>query len=117
MMSWLPPGVSTYSGQIDSLFYLIYYITTVTFFVVQITLLVFVFSVQDEISVIPQRRLIIASTTILYMATARMMCSAGARRTGPTPKFRFRPAPITPLPMMSPSLRPAPLIIRMFQAR
>jgi cytochrome c oxidase subunit II len=43
MLSWLPPGVSTYSGQIDWLFYLIYYITTVTFFIVQITLLVFVF--------------------------------------------------------------------------
>ena len=43
MMDWLPPGVSTYSGQIDSLFYLIYYVTTVTFFIVQITLLVFVF--------------------------------------------------------------------------
>ena len=43
MMSFLPPGVSTYSGQIDSLFYLIYYITTATFFAVQITLLVFAF--------------------------------------------------------------------------
>jgi cytochrome c oxidase subunit 2 len=43
MMSWLPPGVSSYSGQIDYLFYLIYYITTATFFAVQITLLVFVF--------------------------------------------------------------------------
>ena len=32
MMSWLPPGVSTYSGQIDWLFYLIYYITAATFF-------------------------------------------------------------------------------------
>src|SRR5262249_25235008 len=43
MLSWLPPSVSTYSGQIDWLFYLIYYITTFTFFAVQITLLVFVF--------------------------------------------------------------------------
>src|SRR6266850_4346445 len=43
MMSFLPPGDSTYSGQIDSLFYLIYYITTATFFAVQITLLVFAF--------------------------------------------------------------------------
>ena len=43
MMSWLPPGVSTYSGEIDWLFYLIYYVTTITFFVVQITLLVFAF--------------------------------------------------------------------------
>ena len=40
-MGWLPPGVSTYSEQIDSLFYLIYYVTVATFFAVQITLLVF----------------------------------------------------------------------------
>jgi cytochrome c oxidase subunit 2 len=52
MMSWLPPGVSTYSGQIDWLFYLIYYVTTVTFFVVQITLLVFVFRYRYD----PNRR-------------------------------------------------------------
>ena len=41
MMSWLPPGVSTYSGQIDWLFYLIYYVTTATFFLVQGALLWF----------------------------------------------------------------------------
>ena len=41
MMSYLPPSLSTYSGQIDWLFYLIYYITAATFFLVQITLLVF----------------------------------------------------------------------------
>ena len=52
MMSWLPPGVSTYSGQIDSLFYLIYYVTTATFFAVQITLLVFVFRYRYD----PNRR-------------------------------------------------------------
>ena len=40
MMSWLPPGVSSYSDQIDSLFYLIYYITTATFFAVQILSLI-----------------------------------------------------------------------------
>jgi len=52
MMSWLPPGVSSYSDQIDSLFYLIYYITTATFFAVQITLLVFVFRYRYD----PNRR-------------------------------------------------------------
>ncbi len=52
MMSWLPPGVSSYSDQIDSLFYLIYYITTATFFAVQITLLVFVFRYRYD----PKRR-------------------------------------------------------------
>ena len=52
MLSWLPPGVSTYSGQIDSLFYLIYYITTATFFAVQITLLVFAYRYRYD----PNRR-------------------------------------------------------------
>ena len=52
MLSWLPPGVSTYSGQIDWLFYLIYYITTITFFAVHITLLVFAFRYRYD----PNRR-------------------------------------------------------------
>jgi cytochrome c oxidase subunit 2 len=52
MMSWLPPGVSTYSAEIDWLFYLIYYITTATFFAVQITLLVFAFRYRYD----PNRR-------------------------------------------------------------
>ena len=52
MMSWLPPGVSSYSDQIDYLFYLIYYITTATFFAVQITLLWFVFRYRYD----PKRR-------------------------------------------------------------
>jgi len=52
MLSWLPPGVSSYSGQIDWLFYLIYYVTTATFFLVQITLLVFVFRYRYD----PARR-------------------------------------------------------------
>ncbi|HXJ33885.1 MAG TPA: cytochrome c oxidase subunit II [Candidatus Eisenbacteria bacterium] len=52
MMGWLPPGVSTYSGQIDWLFYLIYYITTFTFFAVQITLLWFAFKYRYN----PNRR-------------------------------------------------------------
>jgi cytochrome c oxidase subunit 2 len=38
---WLPENVSTYGGDIDRLFYLIYYVTGATFFAVQITLLVF----------------------------------------------------------------------------
>jgi cytochrome c oxidase subunit 2 len=41
MMSWLPENVSTYGVTIDRLFYVIYYLTGVTFFGVQIALLVF----------------------------------------------------------------------------
>jgi cytochrome c oxidase subunit 2 len=41
MMDWLPENVSTYGAQIDRLFYFIYYLTGVTFFGVQIALLVF----------------------------------------------------------------------------
>ena len=52
MMSWLPENASTYGGAIDWLFYLIYYITTFTFFAVQITLLVFVFRYRYD----PNRR-------------------------------------------------------------
>src|SRR5215831_2808995 len=43
MLSWLPPDVSTYGPEIDRLFYVIYYVTGATFFLVQITLLVFLF--------------------------------------------------------------------------
>jgi cytochrome c oxidase subunit 2 len=39
---WLPENVSTYGAEIDSLFYVIYYVTGATFFVVQATLLAFV---------------------------------------------------------------------------
>ncbi|MBI2881422.1 MAG: cytochrome c oxidase subunit II [Candidatus Tectomicrobia bacterium] len=41
MMSWLPENVSTYGGEIDSLFYLIYYITLVTFLLVAVTMVWF----------------------------------------------------------------------------
>jgi cytochrome c oxidase subunit 2 len=43
-MSWLPENVSTYGAEIDRLFYFIYYLTGVTFILVQGTLLVFVFA-------------------------------------------------------------------------
>lgn len=48
MMSWLPENVSTYGVEIDRLFYGIYYLTTGTFVLVQITLLVFVFLYRDR---------------------------------------------------------------------
>ncbi len=43
MLSWLPENVSTFGPEIDRLFYIIYYVTGATFFIVQITLLVFLF--------------------------------------------------------------------------
>jgi cytochrome c oxidase subunit 2 len=43
MLSWLPEDVSTYGADIDRLFAVIYYVTGATFFIVQITLLVFLF--------------------------------------------------------------------------
>src|SRR5207302_702039 len=42
MLRWLPENVSTYGPDIDRLFYVIYYVTGATFFVVQIALLVFI---------------------------------------------------------------------------
>ena len=41
MLSWLPETVSTYGPDIDRLFYVIYYVTGATFFIVQFTLLAF----------------------------------------------------------------------------
>jgi cytochrome c oxidase subunit 2 len=41
MLSWLPENVSTYGGEIDRLFRVIYYVTGATFFIVQFTLLAF----------------------------------------------------------------------------
>jgi len=48
MLSWLPENVSTFGGQIDTLFYVIYYLTTAVFLAVQITLLVFLFRYRDR---------------------------------------------------------------------
>ncbi|MFQ5896518.1 MAG: cytochrome c oxidase subunit II, partial [Nitrospinota bacterium] len=41
MMSCLPENVSTYGGEVDFLFYLIYYITAVTFLLVAIAMVTF----------------------------------------------------------------------------
>jgi len=41
MLSWLPEDVSTYGPEIDRIFYVIYYVTGATFFIVQFTLLAF----------------------------------------------------------------------------
>jgi len=41
MMSWLPENVSTYGGEVDSLFYLIYYITGAAFILVTLTMIAF----------------------------------------------------------------------------
>jgi cytochrome c oxidase subunit 2 len=41
MMSWLPENVSTYGGEIDYLFYLIYYITGATFILVAAAMIAF----------------------------------------------------------------------------
>ncbi|MGB7946668.1 MAG: cytochrome c oxidase subunit II [Candidatus Binatia bacterium] len=41
MLQWLPEDVSTFGGEIDSLFYLIYYITAATFILVTVLMIVF----------------------------------------------------------------------------
>jgi len=41
MLPWLPENVSTYGGQIDSLFHLVFWITSITFVLVQGALIVF----------------------------------------------------------------------------
>ena len=41
MMSWLPENVASYGQEIDSLFYLIYYITGATFLLVTVLMIAF----------------------------------------------------------------------------
>ncbi|MCZ6670531.1 MAG: cytochrome c oxidase subunit II [Acidobacteria bacterium] len=43
MMGWLPENVSTFGERIDSLFYLIYYITTAVFLLVMVVMVAFLF--------------------------------------------------------------------------
>jgi cytochrome c oxidase subunit 2 len=48
MMSWLPENIATYGQEIDSLFYLIYYITGATFVVVFVALVVFLVMYRER---------------------------------------------------------------------
>lgn len=48
MMRWLPENVSTYGHEIDSLFYLIYYITAATFILVTVLMIVFLVMYRDK---------------------------------------------------------------------
>jgi cytochrome c oxidase subunit 2 len=48
MLRWLPEDVSTYGHEIDSLFYLIYYITAVTFILVTVLMVVFLILYRDK---------------------------------------------------------------------
>lgn len=54
MLSWLPEDVSTYGHEIDSLFYLIYYITAATFILVTVLMVVFLIKYREQ----PGRRAI-----------------------------------------------------------
>ena len=48
MLRWLPEDVSTYGHEIDSLFYLIYYITAVTFILVTVLMIVFLVMYRER---------------------------------------------------------------------
>jgi cytochrome c oxidase subunit II len=48
MLSWLPEDVSTFGREIDSLFYLIYYITAVTFILVTVLMVVFLIMYRQK---------------------------------------------------------------------
>ena len=48
MLQWLPEDVSTFGQEIDSLFYLIYYITAVTFIIVTALMVVFLIKYRDQ---------------------------------------------------------------------
>ena len=48
MLQWLPEDVSTFGQEIDSLFYLIYYITAVTFVIVTVLMVVFLIKYRAQ---------------------------------------------------------------------
>lgn len=48
MLRWLPEDVSSYGHEIDSLFYLIYYITAVTFILVTVLMVAFLIMYRDK---------------------------------------------------------------------
>jgi cytochrome c oxidase subunit 2 len=48
MLPWLPENVSTFGEDIDSLFYIIFWITTIVFVVVQVALVAFLFKYRDR---------------------------------------------------------------------
>jgi len=48
MLQWLPEDVSTFGGEIDSLFYLIYYITAATFILVTVLMVVFLVMYRER---------------------------------------------------------------------
>ena len=54
MLQWLPEDVSTFGQEIDSLFYLIYYITAVTFVIVTVLMVVFLIKYRAQ----PGRRVV-----------------------------------------------------------
>lgn len=48
MLRWLPEDVSTYGHEIDSLFYLIYYITAAAFILVTVLMVVFLIKYREQ---------------------------------------------------------------------
>jgi cytochrome c oxidase subunit II len=48
MLRWLPEDVSTYGHEIDSLFYLIYYITAATFILVTVAMIYFLVKYRQQ---------------------------------------------------------------------
>ena len=48
MLRWLPEDVSTFGGEIDSLFYLIYYITAATFILVTFLMILFLIMYRQQ---------------------------------------------------------------------
>jgi cytochrome c oxidase subunit 2 len=48
MLRWLPEDVSTFGQEIDSLFYLIYYITAATFILVTVLMIVFLIIYREK---------------------------------------------------------------------
>ncbi len=48
MLNWLPPNVSTYGGEIDTFFHVIYYITATVFVLVALTMIYFLIKYRHK---------------------------------------------------------------------
>jgi cytochrome c oxidase subunit 2 len=98
MMSWLPENISTYGGEVDSLFYLIYYITAAVFILVTVAMVVFLVIYRQR----PGRRAVYShgNTTleiiwtvipaIILVALSFMSQSTWAKIRGQAPPSSFK---------------------------
>ena len=117
MLQWLPEDVSTFGQEIDSLFYLIYYITAATFILVTVLMVVFLIKYRDQ----GGRRATYShgNTTleiiwtiipaVILIVLAFMSASTWAKMKRHVPDTRFRSSVSPPNNLTGKSVIPAPM--------